>query len=149
MKKLACTILCSLTAIPVFAAADAPDEQATATPRPQSTLELKRKSSFVVEEAGRNPFWPIGWKPAPKQTGGAPTEHASPDIPASVFLVSSITVDATGKYAIINGKPMSEGQVFGLQMGSQTYQITVKAIQDGQVILLRRDREIAVPLRRR
>ena len=44
---------------------------------------------------------------------------------------------------------MNEGQVFGLQMGNQTYQITVKAIQDGQVVLLRRDQEIIVPLRRR
>ena len=44
---------------------------------------------------------------------------------------------------------MTEGQVFGLQLGTQTYQITVKAIQDGQVILRRRDQEIAVPLRRR
>ena len=43
---------------------------------------------------------------------------------------------------------MTEGQVFGLQKGNQTYQITVKAIEDGQVILLRRDQEIAVPLHR-
>ena len=44
---------------------------------------------------------------------------------------------------------MNEGQVFGLQMGNQTYQITVKAIQDGQVVLQRRDQEIVVPLRRK
>ena len=48
--------------------------------------------------------------------------------------VTSITLDAGGHFAIINGKMMGEGQEFGLQMGSQTYQITVKAIQDGQVI---------------
>ena len=45
---------------------------------------------------------------------------------------------------------MNEGQVFGLQMGNQTYQITVKAIQDGQVILVRGAiRRSSVPLRRR
>ena len=53
-------------------------------------------------------------------------------------------IDPGAKFAIVNGKAMEEGQVFGLQLGSQTYQITVKAIQDGQVILLRRDQEIAV-----
>ena len=49
----------------------------------------------------------------------------------------------------VNGKIMGEGQQFGLQIGSQTYQITVKSIGDGQVILSRRDSEIAVPLRRK
>jgi len=44
---------------------------------------------------------------------------------------------------------MQEGQQFGLQVGSQTYQITVKAIEDGRVILGRRDSEIAVPLKRK
>ena len=102
-----------------------------------------------MEETGRNPFWPIGWKPSPKQTTSASPENG-PAVSADVFLVSSITVDTAGKFAIINGKPMTEGQVFGLQIGTQTYQITVKAIQDGQVILVRgRDQEIAVPLRRR
>ena len=53
------------------------------------------------------------------------------------------------RFAIINGKPMQEGQVFGLQVGTQVYQITVKSIEDGQVILQRRDQEFAVPLRRK
>ena len=45
---------------------------------------------------------------------------------------------------------MTEGQQFGLQLGTQTYQLTVKAIQDGQVVLMRRDQEeIIVPLRRK
>jgi hypothetical protein len=44
---------------------------------------------------------------------------------------------------------MSEGQQFGLQLGTQIYQVTVKRIEDGQVILGRRDEEIVVPLRRK
>ena len=44
---------------------------------------------------------------------------------------------------------MQAGQQFGLQLGNQTYQLTVKAIEDGRVILLRRDEEIIVPLRRK
>ena len=155
MKKLACTFLLSVSAAATLFAANEPAVPATAdaaaapanTPVP--TLEVKNKSSFVLEETSRNPFWPIGWKPAPKIAGASTGEAASAAISANAFLVSSITVDSTGRYAIINGKVMNEGQVFGLQMGAQTYQITVKAIQDGQVILGRRDQEIAVPLRRR
>jgi hypothetical protein len=44
---------------------------------------------------------------------------------------------------------MQEGQPFGLQMGASTYQLTVKSIEDGRVIIARHDQEIAVPLRRK
>jgi hypothetical protein len=151
MKKLACTFIFTVTALHLVDAADATSTTtATTAPAQVAPLELKNKSSFTMEETSRNPFWPIGWKPTPKQTTSAPTEAAGPAISADVFLVSSITVDTGGKFAIINGKAMTEGQVFGLQLGTSTYQITVKAIQDGQVLLVRgRDQEIAVPLRRR
>jgi hypothetical protein len=111
-------------------------------------IELKNKSSFVMEENARSPFWPIGWKPAPKGDSKV-TEHAGPEISASAFALTSVTADLGTKFAIINGKVMREGQQFGLQMGNQTYQITLKAIQDGQVILMRRDQEIIVPMRRK
>jgi len=111
-------------------------------------IELKHKSSFNVEVNERNPFWPIGWKPTPKiaKTGA---ENAGRAIPPSSFVVSSITLDPKAHYAIINGRTMGEGQQFGLQLGTQVYQITVKAINDGHVVLLRQDQEIIVPLRRR
>ena len=111
-------------------------------------LEVKNKSSFKTDNGSRSPFWPIGWKPAAKiaQTQG---DHVGPEIPASAFAVTSITLGNQQHFAIINGKIMQEGQQFGLQLGSQTYQITVKAIEDGRVILSRRDSEIAVPLRRK
>jgi hypothetical protein len=107
-------------------------------------IEEKNQSHFTIEENARNPFWPIGWKPPAR---GA--DQAGPEIPASAFLVSSITLDPAARFAIINGKPMKEGQQFGLQMGNQTYQLTLKAIEDGQVVLLRRDQEIIVPLHRK
>ena len=53
------------------------------------------------------------------------------------------------RFAIINGKIMQEGQQFGLQLGNQTYQITVKSIEDGKVTLARHDQEIVIPLRRK
>src|ERR1051325_11300317 len=75
-------------------------------------IELKNKSSFTMDASGRNPFWPIGWKPVPRaQT----SEHTGPYISPTAFLVSSITLDQVARYAIINGKVMQEGQQFGLQ----------------------------------
>lgn len=134
MKKLLAIILLTC-AIAQFASA-----------AEEAPIELKKKSSFNAENA-RNPFWPIGWKPAPKVA--APTEQAGPEIPESAFVVSSITVDNGTRFAIVNGRPMQEGQVFGLQMGNQTYQLTLKVIEDGRVILDRRGQQIVVPLRRR
>jgi hypothetical protein len=109
---------------------------------------IKNKSSFKMESSSRNPFWPIGWKPAARISEPG-TEHAGPDIPATAFLVSSITLGHGNRFAIVNGKIIQEGQQFGLQIGNQTYQITVKAIEDGRVIFARRDQQIAVQLRRK
>jgi len=141
------TILALLTLIaltlPSLRAEDAP-----ATPPEAPLIELKKKSAFTMDASGRNPFWPIGWKPVVR-TSTTTSEHTGPDILPSAFVVSSITLDQGARYAIINGKVMAEGQQFGLQLGNQTYQLTVKAIEDGRVILARRDQEIIVPLRRK
>jgi hypothetical protein len=134
MKTLLTISVLALLSLPRVQA-----EEATA-------IELKNKSEFTMDASGRNPFWPIGWKPVAKANT---TEHTGPEIQPSAFLVSSITLDKGGRFAIINGKAMQVGQQFGLQFGSQTYQITVKAIEDGRVILGRRDEEIIVPLRRK
>ncbi len=111
-------------------------------------IELKVKSSFEMEGDNRNPFWPIGWKPADASSKPS-VEHNAGEISPTAFLVSSITMDPVMRFAIINGKTMQEGQQFGLQIGGQTYQLTVKAIEDGRVILSRRNQEIVVPLRRK
>lgn len=109
------------------------------------TPEPQKVSTFKMEPSARNPFWPIGWKPVENEG----VAEAGPDVPPSVFAVTSITLDPGAHFAIINGKTMTEGQQFGLQLGAQTYQITVKSIQDGRVILARRNEEIIVPLRRK
>jgi len=114
----------------------------------KAALEVKNKSSFKLDNGSRSPFWPIGFKPVAK-ISKSESDHAGPDIPPTAFSVSSITLGTGGHFAIINGKIMQEGQQFGLQIGSQTYQITVKAIEDGQVILSRRGSDVAVPLRRK
>ncbi len=154
MNKLTCTLSILAIGLRFAAATDTattpetaaePTATAPAAPPP---IELKNKSSFAIEETQRNPFWPVGWRPASKAAQSSETA-ASGDISPAAFVVSSITVDVGGRFAIINGKVMNEGQVFGLQMGNQTYQLTVKAIQDGQVVLGRRDQDIVVPLRRR
>ena len=114
----------------------------------EPAIELKNKSAFNVEIGSRNPFWPIGFKPTARVAHGG-ADRAGGDVPPGAFLVTTITLDPGAHFAIINGKTMLEGQQFGLLLGAQTYQITVKRIEDGRVILSRRDQEIVVPLRRK
>ncbi|MDQ3197717.1 MAG: hypothetical protein M3Q46_00790 [Verrucomicrobiota bacterium] len=135
MKKLLLT-LC-LTSLLLATLASAED----ATP----TVELKRKSSFDAADA-RDPFWPIGWKkPGVKSV----SSEAAPELSPDSFSLTSVTMGAGPHFAILNGKIIQEGQQFGLQFGQQIYQITLRAIEDGKVILAYQDSEIEVPLRRR
>jgi hypothetical protein len=135
MRLLALISVSILTAISVRA-----DEPAK--------IEVKNKSSFRMDASGRDPFWPIGWKPAAKLSSGGGADQSG-DIPANAFAVTSITLDQAAHFAIINGKVMQEGQQFALVLGSHTYQIVLKKIEDGRVVLGRQDDEIVVPLRRK
>ncbi len=134
MKKLLLTF-CLTSLMPIAAPAA----------EPVPTVELKHKSSFDAPEA-RDPFWPIGWKkPGPKTESSGAGPELSPDS----FSLTSVTMGAGAHFAILNGKIIQEGQQFGLQFGHQIYQITLRAIEDGRVILAYQDTEITVPLRRR
>ena len=106
-------------------------------------LELKNKSSFDATDA-RDPFWPIGLKrPGPKLL------TSGPDLSPTSFSLTSITMGTGARYAILNGRIMQEGQQFGLQVGKQVYQVTLRAIRDGKVIVFYQGSEMTVPLRRK
>ena len=142
------TLLAATVAIGASAPTSASPQPAPDSP-PPAKIELKNKSSFKMDAGSRNPFWPIGWKPTGKLAGGNASGDAAGEIPPTAFVVSTITVDQGARFAIINGKTMQEGQKFGLLLGTQTYQIVVKKIEDGRIILACHDEEIIVPLRRK
>ena len=80
MKKILCTFVLSLVAVQFADAVDAARKAGPAKPavapvvKPSKStpavtvavapLELKNKSEFATENNSRDPFWPIGWKPA-------------------------------------------------------------------------------------
>jgi hypothetical protein len=131
------------------AAGPAPSADAkNKSPEEGAAVVLKTKSAFTADASMRNPFWPISYKPTGHVAGGGGGTDQG-EVPPGAFVVSSITLDERGRFAIINGKSMSEGMQFGLQVGTQVYQVSVKRIEDGRVILGRHDEEIVVPLRRK
>ena len=152
MKKI--ITLVSLSILVAFGAmgagkpADKPIEKPADKPAEPVKIETKNKSSFAMDNEARNPFWPIGWKPTAKLSAGG-ADQGGAEIPVSAFVVTTITLDKGAHFAIINGKSMQEGQQFGLQLGTQMYQILLKRIEDGRVILSRHDQEIVVLLRRK
>ena len=110
---------------------------------PVPTIELKNKSTFDASD-GRDPFWPIGWKrPGPKSSS------SGPDLSPGSFSLTSVTMGAGARYAILNGTIVREGEQFGLKFGKNVYHVTLQAIQDGKVILAYQGSEITVPLRRK
>src|SRR5262249_18794184 len=91
----------------------------------ESTIELKKKSSFDAADA-RDPFWPIGWKkPNAKATSG----EAGPPIAPESFSLTSVTMGSGPHFAILNGKIMQEGQQFGLALNKEIYQVTLRTIE--------------------
>lgn len=108
------------------------------------TVELKHKSTFDAPPNDRNPFWPIGWKkPGARIAGGGPA------LTPGAFALTSVTMGAGQRFAILNGKVMQEGQQFGIQYGNQVYSVTLRTIDDGQVTVVYQENEIVVPLRRK
>ncbi|HST31445.1 MAG TPA: hypothetical protein VLK27_11480 [Chthoniobacterales bacterium] len=161
MRKIFLPICLSISLVPALFAADEKAAPASKTKPPESSapadaknkpadepvpITLKNKSSFQFDAGSRSPFWPIGWKPTARIATGGTDQGA---VPPGAFLVTSITLDGATHFAIINGKTMGEGQPFGLQIGTQIYQVTVKRIEDGRVILDSHGAEIVVPLRRK
>jgi hypothetical protein len=137
MKILFSLLFTLILAAPALFGADEP-----------APIAIKNKSSFNLDAGTHNPFWPINWRPTGKVAGGSGGTDQG-EVPPGAFVVSTITVDGGTHFAIINGKSMQEGQQFGLQIGTQIYQVMVKRIEDGQVVLTRHDEEIVVPLRRK
>src|SRR4051794_37876172 len=97
---LSIALAVSLFAAEQNTAPGAPKPKTSETPAPAeanskpsadpSVIMLKNKSSFQVDAAARNPFWPIGFKPK-SRIGGA--GDADGEVPPSAFLVTSITLD--------------------------------------------------------
>ena len=141
MKRLLFALCLTTICLSSVRAAENWPEEATAA----SAITLTHKSSFSGDNT-RNPFWPIGWtRPNPKD----PTAfQATPLLSPSAFALTSITTGGGERFAILNGKVVQEGGKFALAVGSQSLQVSVQAIEDGQVILAYPGGQVVVPLRR-
>ncbi|MBS0656910.1 MAG: hypothetical protein JSR82_01525 [Verrucomicrobia bacterium] len=110
--------------------------QTPAAPSSAADIKLTNRSSFSREGIRRSPFLPIGHT---KKVESVATPTFT-EIRAEQFKISAILL-GNPPIAIINGKDRGVGD--RIPVGNEA--VTVKRIEDGQVILLHRDREIVVP----
>jgi hypothetical protein len=109
---------------PVFPAAVTP----AATPM-VNQYRAHTKSTFVLPEKGRNPFWPIGYIPRVKT---AVNEEQLLRIPVEQYKVTTIILD-TPSIAVINGKDYTRGQFLPLSTTTGTVKLLITNIEDGVV----------------
>ena len=142
MKRFLFALCLTTTCVSAGLGAASAPEEATVAP----AITLTHKSSFTSVNT-RNPFWPIGWaKPNPKDPTAV---QVTPLLSPSAFALTSVTTGGGERFAILNGKVVQEGGKFALAVGSQSLQVSVQAIEDGQVILVYPGGQVVVPLKRR
>ncbi len=112
------------------------------------TYQLKNRSHFAIQDDAHNPFWPIGWvKPAP---GVANAPKAAPlFLKPESFSVSSISISAGAKCAVVNGKVYGEGEGIPASIDNRKVLVRLVAIKDGGVVIGFGGQGIIVPLKRK
>jgi len=93
----------------------------------------KRQSEFKPAQAERNPFWPIGWKPAKAIANNQAVAPAT-NIPPSFFKLSSI-LTGNPAIAVIDNRDYMVGQAFTKDYEGKQVRFVIQAIRDGVVVL--------------
>ncbi len=127
------------------AASMAPATLKAATEEDAPDAAGDNKSSFRAARV-RDPFWPIGWTKADAEKS---TAVDAPPLSPDAFNLTSVAIGAKRRFVILNHKVLRQGQRFVLQFEKKLYEVTVKAIHDGRVILAYQGGEIVVPLQRK
>jgi hypothetical protein len=119
--------------------------QSPAPARPEAGKEYKlvHRSAFAGSEGDRNPFWPIGWKPAPPgpATPEVPQAEAPPEVGPENFIITTISLEATQPLAVINGRTHGVGDRLPVDANGKQF-VTVRKIIDGAVIFDYHGKEI-------
>lgn len=92
-------------------------------------------SSFVSTLGGRNPFWPVGWKPKEKAPVAVTEERpAITNIPPEAASISSILL-GDPPIAVINGGEFTTGDIVPLVVNGTPIKARLIAVGDGFIRL--------------
>jgi hypothetical protein len=126
---------------------------AGAPANPQPPIQLKRTSHFQLPDGARNPFWPIGWKPAieviePAKTTDEPVvpRRVIPTLTPEMFTVSSVSLNPL-RIAVINGRVYAEGDAIRIGGGGSEIRAVVTKVDDGQVTIANDSSRVVIQLR--
>lgn len=92
-------------------------------------------SAFVSKLGGRNPFWPVGWRPKNKASQPAkPTRPVITDISPEVASISSILL-GNPPIAVVNGGEYVPGDEIPLVVNGSSIKVRLLAVGDGFIRL--------------
>jgi len=96
-------------------------------------FKLKHHSSYTLQTADRNPFWPVGWvKPTTPQAVPGTAAIEVIELHPEDFELTAILL-GTPPIVVINGKEYAEGDFLKIKGGGAKVQLA--QVMDGQVIL--------------
>ncbi len=137
MKKLPI-----LLALSVFGIVSGLPAQEVMEPAP---YQAATKSTLAISETIRNPFWPIGYTPRPKEEA---VQEQLLRIPVEQFRVTSIILDSPS-IALINGKDYTVGQFLTANTAAGQVKLLIRKIEDGVVIVQYKNLFGRIPISRR
>lgn len=133
--RIACLALVALLCSPALA-------QTPPAPSSASEIKLTNRSSFSTENK-RSPFLPIGYVKKVEQVAAPVVMDVRPEM----FIITAILL-GNPPFAIINGKDRGIGDKIPVNASGSEF-VIVRRIEDGQVVLVHRGREIVVAQGRR
>lgn len=95
---------------------------------------LKHKSDYTAADDARDPFWPIGFKPAAAtpEAPQAPAAETLPEVRPEMFVVTTISLEKDAPLAVINGRTHAIGDRLPVDASGKQF-VTVRKIMDGAV----------------
>lgn len=133
-----------LVASLLLAAAATAADPTPPVPSSASEIKLTNRSSFAPDSATkRSPFLPVGYVRKTAEVVVAKEFEVRPEM----FTITAILL-GNPPLAIINGKDRGVGDKIPLNASGSEF-VTVKRIEDGQVILLHKAKEVTVQAGRR
>lgn len=112
---------------------------------PPAPYRASTQSTLTISENARNPFWPIGFTPRPKEEVG---QEQLLKIPVEQFRVTSIILD-NPSIALINGKDYTVGQFLTANTSVGQVKLLIRKIEDGAVIVQYKNIFGRIPISRR
>jgi hypothetical protein len=111
-------------------------------------FKLKHRSSFTLQDAERNPFWPVGWVKTVATATSTNENVQAAELRPEDFEVTAVLL-GTPALAVVNGREYAEGDFITLRGSGQKTKVQIAQVMDGQVVLRYMGKDYPIILHRK